>query len=143
MERTLLPFKPYTNVLPKEIWTYIFKFDDTYQKYFSENVVPYLNQQCQLFQVQTFCYTIPDLGQEENEEKPKLFLLLKEKYAKLFNDLTNPSFCSTIYFNEQHPKDDYLTFFRIEKIVRLPPSSSLIYLFTEPLTWKTFCQLDD
>jgi hypothetical protein len=66
--------------------------------------------------------------------------MVDEEYAKLMNSVTNPTFCSTIYFSELHqPKREYMKLFEILEMVRHPPDSTPVEFCSEIVTWKEFC----
>ena len=127
--------------LPSEIWTVIFLYDDTFRNYFSEHVVPYLHTQCQLFIIENeHSLRLSKSYRLYQPQKPNLYLLVKEDYAKLFNDLEHPTFCSTIYFSPMQSKEEYMYYFPKKRILRLPSFSLHIYMFTELLSWRHFLE---
>ena len=66
--------------------------------------------------------------------------MVDEEYAKLMNSVTNPTFCSTIYFSEpMQPKREYMKLFEILEMVRHPPDSTPVEFCSETVTWKEFC----
>ena len=129
--------------LPSELWTVIFLYDDTYRNYFSEYVVPYLHTHCQIFIMENeLSLCLSTSSRLYQPQKPNLYLLVKENYAKLFNDLEHPTFCSTVYFSPIQPKEEYMVYFPKKRILPLPSSSKNIYMFTERISWGHFIEKD-
>ena len=91
---------PLVQKLPTEIIHFIFLFDNTFKTYFSNHVLPYLAKR-RLFQV------TPKTSLSFKTQK-KLFLMIDEDYAKIMNSLTNPTFCSTIFFSKNPSPCNFL-----------------------------------
>jgi hypothetical protein len=116
------------DTFPQDILSTIFRYDRTYRDYFDDQVVPYLRKR-RIYRVRS-SVTL----------NTNLYLMVEEEYAKLMNSVTNPTFCSTIYFSEpMQPKKDYLRLFEIVDLIRHHPDSTPVEFCSEIVTWKEFC----
>lgn len=115
------------DTFPQDILSTIFRYDRTYRDYFDDQVVPYLRKR-RIFRVRS-SVTL----------NTNLYLMVEEEYAKLMNSVTNPTFCSTIYFSEpMQPKREYMKLFEILELIRHPDSTPVEFC-SEIVTWKEFC----
>lgn len=121
------------SILPPELIQFIFSFDNTFQKYFSTHVLPYLTKR-RLFQV--LPKTLSRMS--FNNTQKKLYLMIDEDYAKIMNSLTNPTFCSTIFFSKHQPKSEYLDLFHLVTLLQHPPYTP-VHFFSETMSWEAFC----
>ena len=116
------------DTFPQDILSTIFRYDRTYRDYFDDQVVPYLRKR-RIYRVRS-SVTL----------NTNLYLMVEEEYAKLMNSVTNPTFCSTIYFSEpMQPKKDYLRLFEIVDLIHHHPDSTPVEFCSEIVTWKEFC----
>lgn len=115
------------DTFPQDILSTIFRYDRTYRDYFDDQVVPYLRKR-RIYRVRS-SVTL----------NTNLYLMVEEEYAKLMNSVTNPTFCSTIYFSEpMQPKKDYLRLFEMIELIHHPDSTPVEFC-SEIITWKEFC----
>jgi len=110
--------------LPQDLLGLIYEMDGTYHEYFAEQILPHLERR-KVFRVRS-------------SHSDSLFLMLDEHYAKLLNSLTQPTFCSTIYFSPSQPKSVYVDLFEFVEIIRHPPSTPIDFC-SEIMNWKEFC----
>ena len=122
--------------LPQDLLGFIYEMDGTYHEYFAEHVLPYLEKR-KVFRVRSnrsdsLSSSISSIS------SVSLYLVLDENYAKLLNSLTQPTFCSTIYFSTSQPKSEYTNLFELVEIIRHPPSTPIEFC-SEIMNWKDFC----
>ena len=122
--------------LPQDLLSFIYEMDGTYHEYFAEHVLPYLEKR-KVFRVRS--NRSDSLSSKSSSiSSVSLYLVLDENYAKLLNSLTQPTFCSTIYFSPSQPKSEYTNLFELVEIIRHPPSTPIEFC-SEIMNWKDFC----